>query len=59
MFFTSGMSKAVNIQVMKAKVDYMEMLYRLDKRDEKDHPQHGLYTGLHEKYKNVFPQPHA
>ena len=52
MFFTSGMSEASNIPEMEARVNFMDMLYYLDKRDEKDHPLHGLYTGLSKKYKD-------
>ena len=28
----------------------MERLYKIDGRTDKSHPQHGFYTGLHEKY---------
>jgi hypothetical protein len=28
----------------------MERLYKIDGRDNRDHPQHGIYTGLAAKY---------
>ena len=32
------------------RVDLMDKLYFWDKRDKKDHPMHGTYTGLYLKY---------
>jgi hypothetical protein len=34
--------------------EFIEWLYKQDKRNKKSHPLHGLYTGLAEKYKNIF-----
>ena len=31
----------------------MNKLYKIDGRDNRDHPQHGIYTGLSKKYR--FP----
>ena len=32
---------------------WMEQLYFLDGRDMASHPQHGLFSGLAEKYQNL------
>ena len=29
---------------------YLDILYRLDKRDDPDHPHRGCYTGLFQQY---------
>lgn len=34
----------------QAKVDLLEQLYRAAGRDRKDHPMHGLYTGLYQEW---------
>jgi hypothetical protein len=34
--------------------DYLDWLYQRDGRKRKSHPMHGLYTGLAEKYKDIF-----
>jgi len=31
------------------------MLYKLEGRDKPDHPQRGLYTGLHKRHFSTFP----
>lgn len=31
----------------------LERLYKIDGRDKKDHPKHGLYTGLTLKYNGL------
>lgn len=36
------------------KQEFLEWLYKLDKRHRKSHPKHGLYTGLAQKYKDIF-----
>ena len=36
--------------VQQARQDHLEGLYVLDGRDSPDHAQHGLYTGLAQKY---------
>ena len=35
------------------KAAWLEELYFLDGRDQADHPQRGLFTGLSEKYQNL------
>ena len=37
----------------KAIVERLERLYYIDGRDKKDHPQHGIYTGLSAKYNGI------
>ena len=34
----------------EARVQHLELLYRLDGRENNDHPRHGSYAGLIEKY---------
>ena len=41
---------AEDIQAMSSRVLWMTELYFLDGRDQISHPQHGLYTGLTNKY---------
>ena len=41
---------AEDIQAMASRVLWMTELYFLDGRDQISHPQHGLYTGLTNKY---------
>jgi hypothetical protein len=36
--------------VDQARVDLLDKLYFWDGRDKKDHPLHGTYTGLYQKY---------
>lgn len=31
------------------RAEYLEALYLLDRRDKKDHPLHGVYSGLYQK----------
>ncbi len=35
------------------KAAWLEELYFLDGRDQLSHPQHGLFTGLTQKYQNL------
>ena len=37
------------------KVDFLEQLYRASGRDRKDHPDHGLYTGLYQEWTKAEP----
>lgn len=39
--------QATTTQQDNARQAYLEALYRLDGRDNPDHPQHGTYTGLY------------
>jgi len=41
---------AEDIQAMASRVLWINELYFLDGRDQISHPQHGLYTGLTNKY---------
>ena len=43
---------AEDIEVMENRIALLDALYEMDGRDKKDHPQHGLYTGLYEQYIN-------
>tara|TARA_R100001443_G_scaffold108272_1_gene118600 strand:+ start:883 stop:1074 length:192 start_codon:yes stop_codon:yes gene_type:complete len=44
---------AENVESMSNRTAWLEELYFLDGRDQADHPQHGLFTGLSEKYQNL------
>ena len=44
---------AEDIQAMSNRQAWLEELYFLDGRDQLSHPQHGLFTGLAQKYKNL------
>ena len=41
---------AEDVQAMAARTLWLEELYFLDGRDQISHPQHGLFTGLSNKY---------
>ena len=44
------MIKEVTPQQNLERTKRLEALYIKDGRDKKDHPMHGLFTGLHQKY---------
>ena len=44
---------AEDIQAMSNRQAWLEELYFLDGRDQLSHPQHGLFTGLAQKYQNL------
>ena len=44
---------AQDIEAMRNRIKWLDELYSLDGRDKPDHPQHGLYTGLHQRYINT------
>jgi hypothetical protein len=46
---------AEDVEVMQNRVNWLDMLYKLEGRDNKDHKMHGLYTGLHAKHHSTFP----
>ncbi len=46
---------ATDIQANFNRVKWMEMLFMLEGRDSPDHPQCGLFTGLHRKHFSTFP----
>ena len=41
------------VKAMAERVRIMDERYKKSGRDEKDHPMHGLYTGLAEEYGEV------
>ena len=47
---------AEDIEAMANRQKWLDELYAFDRRDDPDHPMHGLYTGLNLKYQ-VFRQP--
>lgn len=44
---------AEDVQAMSNRQVWLEELFFLDGRDLISHPQHGLFTGLAQKYKNL------
>lgn len=41
---------AQDVEVMENRSHLLDALYEMDGRDKKEHPQHGLYTGLFNQY---------
>ena len=41
---------AEDVEAMSNRVKWLNELYEFDRRDDPDHPMHGLYTGLAKKY---------
>lgn len=41
---------ATDTQAMDRRNAYLNSLYTLDGRDDRNHPQHGIFTGLFKKY---------
>ena len=41
---------AEDVEAMNNRQAWMNELYMYDGRDERDHPMHGLFTGLAKKY---------
>lgn len=46
---------ATDTEAQNNRVTWMEMLFMLEGRDNRDHPQCGLFTGLHRKHSSTFP----
>lgn len=44
---------AADVQAMAARTLWLKELFFLDGRDQVSHPQHGLFTGLANKYQNL------
>ena len=44
---------AEDVESMSNRTTWLEELYFLDGRDQADHPQRGLFSGLSEKYQNL------
>tara|TARA_B100001778_G_scaffold280643_1_gene245462 strand:- start:588 stop:779 length:192 start_codon:yes stop_codon:yes gene_type:complete len=49
----AGKPGAEDVEAMSNRMIWLEELYFLDGRDMISHPQHGLFTGLADKYKNL------
>ena len=41
---------AEDVQAMSNRQKWLNELYIFDRRDDPDHPKHGLFTGLAKKY---------
>tara|TARA_Y100000004_G_scaffold45722_1_gene50187 strand:- start:77 stop:238 length:162 start_codon:yes stop_codon:yes gene_type:complete len=41
---------AEDVEAMSNRVKWLNELYVFDRRDDPDHPMHGLFTGLAKKY---------
>ena len=41
---------AEDVEAMNNRQAWMNELYMYDGRDKRDHPKHGLFTGLAQKY---------
>ena len=41
---------AEDVEAMSNRVKWLNELYMYDGRDKRDHPMHGLFTGLAKKY---------
>ena len=42
--------RAEDVEAMSNRVKWLNELYLYDGRDKREHPQHGLFTGLAQKY---------
>ena len=51
---TPKLPGAEDIHIMQSRVAWLNFLYDLDGRKSTDHPEHGLFTGLHQKYAGVL-----
>ena len=49
----AGKPGAEDVEAMSNRMVWLEELFFLDGRDQISHPQHGLFTGLANKYKNL------
>jgi hypothetical protein len=45
---------AQDTEAMGNRQKWLDELYLFDRRDDPDHPMHGLYTGLHQKYQQFI-----
>tara|TARA_R110000772_G_scaffold46080_4_gene105309 strand:- start:1375 stop:1545 length:171 start_codon:yes stop_codon:yes gene_type:complete len=43
-----------DIEVQANKQAWIEALYQYEGRDDKNHPMHGLYTGLMKKHRHTM-----
>ena len=44
---------AEDVEAMSNRVEWLNALYLYEGRDKRDHPMHGFYTGLAQKYQQV------
>ena len=51
---TPKLPGAEDVHIMQSRVAWLNFLYDLDGRNSTDHPEHGLFTGLHQKYAGVL-----
>ena len=49
----AGKPGAEDVEAMSNRMVWLEELFFLDGRDQISHPQHGLFTVLANKYKNL------
>ena len=49
-----GKPGAEDTIAMANRVEWLDALYLYEGRNEKDHPMHGLYTGLAKKHYNTM-----
>ncbi len=49
----AGKPGAEDTEAMSNRMAWLKELYFFDGRDQISHPQHGLFTGLANKYKNL------
>jgi|TARA_Y100000310_G_scaffold70034_1_gene65564 hypothetical protein len=45
---------AQDTEAMSNRVKWLDCLYLHDGRDKRDHPMHGIYTGLAQKYQQFI-----
>ena len=48
---------AQDVEAMRNRTIWLDQLYVIDGREDPDHPFHGLYTGLHQRYINEVGDP--
>ena len=49
-----GKPGAQDQECMQNRTAWIEALYKYEGRDDKDHPMHGLYTGLAKKHSQTM-----
>jgi hypothetical protein len=49
-----GKPGAEDVPVMRNRSAWIEALYKYEGRDDKNHPMHGLYTGLAKKHSHTM-----
>ena len=46
--------KAEDVHIMQSRVAWLILSYAMDGSEYADHPEHGLFTWLHQKYAGVL-----